>query len=193
MVQEYTIDPCSGKGIDILKGQKLTIIDIEGQQVADFFAETKEDPKEFLSTSVTIDCNESLKLKIGDFIYTNLYNPMFRLISDDVGEHDLLHPCCRKETYDFFYNNGDGHPNCFDNINMNLRDKRSVISPVNFFMYTKINTDGTLFIEAPLSKPGDKVILIAEMDACLSIAACSVSEGLCNGGKCSSIKVIIED
>lgn len=193
MIQEYIIDACSGKAIDILKGQKLAIVDVEGKQVADFFAESKQDPNEFLSTAVTIDCNESLKLKVGNFIYTNLYNPMFRLISDDVGEHDLLHPCCRKETYDFFYNNGDGHPNCFDNINASLSEKRISISPINFFMYTKINTDGSISIENPLSKPGDRVILIAEMDARLGIAACSVSEGLCNSGKCSSIKVIVED
>lgn len=193
MAQEYIINACSGKAIDILKGQKLTIIDVEGKQVADFFAESKQAQNEFLSTAVTIDCNESLRLNVGSIIYTNLYNPMFRLISDDVGEHDLLHPCCRKETYDFFYSNGDAHPNCFDNININLREKRVSISPINFFMYTKISTDGSISIQNPLSKPGDRVVLIAEMDALLSIAACSVSEGLCNGGKCSSIKVIVED
>ena len=70
-----------------------------------------------------MDCNESLRLKIGDKIYTNLYNPMMEIIKDDVGEHDLLHPSCRKEMYDFFYHNGDGHPNCLDNINEPLMKK----------------------------------------------------------------------
>ena len=56
-----------------------------------------------------MDCNESLRLKIGDKIYTNLYNPMMEIIKDDVGEHDLLHPSYRKEMYDFFYHNGDGN------------------------------------------------------------------------------------
>ena len=37
--------------------------------------------------------------------------------SDDVGTHDLLFPSCRPEMYEFFYQNGDEHPNCFDNIN----------------------------------------------------------------------------
>ncbi len=50
-----------------------------------FFAESKHNPLEFLSTGVTIDCNESLKLKVGDTIFTNLYNPMFKLLLDDVG------------------------------------------------------------------------------------------------------------
>ncbi len=42
---------------------------------------------------------------------------MFRILSDDVGTHDLLFPSCRPEMYEFFYQNGDGRPNCFDNIN----------------------------------------------------------------------------
>ena len=43
-----------------------------------------------------------LRLNIGDIIYSNKYKPMFKVIYDDVGEHDLIHPCCRKEMFDFF-------------------------------------------------------------------------------------------
>lgn len=101
MKQEHTINACSGKAIDVMADQTITIIDAEGGQVVDFFAEALQNSNEFLSTGVTIDCNESLRLKVGDVIYTNLYRPMFQLILDDVGEHDLLHPCCRPEMYDF--------------------------------------------------------------------------------------------
>ena len=38
---------------------------------------------------MTIDCNESLKINVGDIIYTNLYHPMMEVMFDDVGEHDL--------------------------------------------------------------------------------------------------------
>ena len=193
MKQEYIINACSGKAINVMKGQTITIIDIEGSQVVDFFAEATQNPNEFLSTGVTIDCNESLKLKVGDLIYSNLYQPMFEVLSDDVGEHDLLHPCCSPEMYEFFYHNGADHPNCLDNINRSLNRNRAIINPVNFFMYTKINADGTISVEKPISKPGDKVILKAKMDVCLGVAACSVSESDCNGGKCSPIKIIIED
>lgn len=193
MKKEYIVEACSGKKIEVKKDQLITIIDIEGSQVVDFFAETSENPDEFLSTGVTIDCNESLKLKIGDIIYTNLYKPMFEILADDVKEHDLLHPCCRPEMYDFFYHNGKDHSNCLDNINMNLKNKRAIIQPVNFFMYTKINTDGSIMVKKPLSKAGDRVVLKALMNVSLSIAACSVSESDCNGGKTSPVKIIIED
>ena len=193
MKQEYIINACTGKAINVMKGQTIKIIDIEGTQVVDFFAEAKETPDEFLSTGVTIDCNESLKLKVGDLIYSNLYKPMFEILSDDVGEHDLLHPCCRTEMYDFFYNNGNGHSNCLENINNSLNSNRPIIHPVNFFMYTKINADGSISVEKPISKPGDKVVLRALMDVRIGVAACSVSESNCNGGKCSPIKIIVNE
>ena len=192
MSKEYIIPACSGTKIDVKQGQSITVIDIEGGQVVDFFAEVKGNTNEFLSTGVTIDCNESLKLNIGDTIFTNLYRPMMKRLSDDVGEHDLLHPCCRPEMYEFFYHNGEKHPNCFENINKVLREQRAIITPVNLFMHTKINTNGSISVEEPLSKAGDKIILKALIDLVLGVAACSVSESKCNSGKCSSIKIIID-
>lgn len=192
MSTEYMIPACSGIKIDVKQGQNITVIDVEGGQVVDFFAEVTNSQNEFLSTGVTIDCNESLKLKIGDTIYTNLYRPMMKVLSDDVGEHDLLHPCCRPEMYDFFYHNGKGHSNCFDNINNALAEQRPIITPVNLFMRTEINTNGSISVETPLSKAGDKIVIKALLDITLGVAACSVSESKCNSGKCSPVKIIID-
>ncbi len=193
MKQEYIISACSGIAIDVKKNQKITVIDLDGSQVVDFFAEVMGKPTEFLSTGVTIDCNESLRLNVGSIIYTNQYREMFEILSDGVGEHDLLHPCCRPEMYDFFYHNGEGHPNCLDNINGSLGESRPIITPINLFMNTRINQDGSISVETPPSKAGDAIVLKALMDVRLGIAACSVSESKCNGGKCSPIKISIED
>ena len=193
MKQEYIINACSGKCIEVSAGQKITVIDIEGGQVVDFFAENAKDPDEFLSPGVTMDCNESIRLNVGNHIYSNLYQPMFQIVYDEVGEHDLLHPCCRPEMYDFFYHNGEGHPNCLENINRSLGEKRPVIHPINLFMYSKIYEDGRISVEQPLSKAGNKIILRAEIDMRLGVAACSVSESKCNGGRCTPIKIIVED
>ena len=190
---EKRIAPCSGACIELKAGQMLTVIDEEGGQVADFFAEKAGEPKEFLSPAVTLDCHESLKLHIGDKLYTNLYQPMFEIVDDDVGEHDLLFPCCRPEMYDFFYQNGEGHSNCFDNINRALGESRPIIQPVNLFMYTKVDENGKIWILPPKSKAGDRIVLRALMDARVGIAACSVSEGECNAKKCSAIRIRVEE
>ena len=190
--QEFVIDACTGIGIPVQAGQRVVVVDLAGGQVVDFFAECVENEWEFLSTGVTIDCNESLRLQIGHHLYSNLYRPMFQILEDDVGEHDLLHPCCRPEMYDFFYHNGTGHPNCLDNINRSLGTSRPMIHPVNLFMHTKINQDGTISVEPPLSTAGSKIVLKAEMDMRIGVAACSVSESSCNSGKCTPVKVIVE-
>ena len=189
--RKYRIEPCTGRAIDVRRGQTVEVIDAEGGQVADFFAEAAGNPEEFLSTGVTIDCNESLRLRVGDCIYSNLYRPLFRVVSDDVGEHDLLHPCCRPEMFAFFYHNGEGHPNCLENINACLHRSRPIIHPVNLFMHTQIGTDGKIRVLAPLSKAGDRVVLQALADVRLGVAACSVSESACNSRKCTAIEVIV--
>lgn len=74
--QEFVIDACTGIGIPVQAGQRVVVVDLAGGQVVDFFAECAENEREFLSTGVTIDCNESLRLHIGDHLYSNLYRGM---------------------------------------------------------------------------------------------------------------------
>lgn len=192
-MKRYEIRPQSGMRIAVNKNQKITIIDVEGGQVADFFAQIAGEPEEYLSTAVTINCNESLRLAVGDRIYSNLYRPMFRIEQDDVRAHDLLFPSCSKRMYDFFYQNGENHPNCLDNINQALGTNRTIIQPVNFFMNTVIEETGKIEIRKPLSRAGDKVVLTALENCVLGISACSVSECDTNSGNCTSIEVRIED
>ena len=101
MEKRFRIEPCSGIRLEVSKGEKIVIIDVEGGQVVDFFAEMRGNSEEFVSPGVTMDCNESLKLHVGDTIYSNRYRPMFKVLYDDVKEHDLFHPL-QKRMYDFF-------------------------------------------------------------------------------------------
>ena len=68
----------------------------------------------------------------------------------------------------------------------------NVISPFNIFMNTEIDKKGNIKVLAPLSKPNDYIILKAQMKVDVFIAACSVRESDCNGGKCTALKVSIE-
>ncbi|MBO0451896.1 urea carboxylase-associated family protein, partial [Candidatus Enterococcus murrayae] len=163
MEKEYIVEARTGINIKVNEGELVEIIDLAGQQVVDFFALNQINPKEFLSAGVTIDCNESLKVTVGDSLYTNHYKKMFTIIDDDVKEHDLLHPCCRTEMYDFFYKTGENHPSCLSNINKALLEtfdiRKEEITPFNIFMYTKILPDGKISVEPPKSKEGDKIVL----------------------------------
>ena len=189
---EQLIAPRTGASFDMQAGESITVTDVEGGQVADFFAQSAADQDEYFSAAVTIDCHESLALHIGAQLYTNLYRPMFEIIHDDVGAHNLLFPCCRPQMYDYFYGNGEEHPNCFDNINRALGGNRTLIQPLNLFMHIRIEPDGKIVIMPPLSKAGSSVTLRALMDARVAIAACSVSEDECIAHECTAIKVRIE-
>ena len=193
MTQVFTIEPRTGQAFDVAKGRRVTVTDPEGGQVADFYAERLGHPAEFISPGVTIDCNESLRLRVGDVIYSTHYRPLLKVLADDVGEHDLLHPCCRPEMYEFFYANGDGHPSCLDNINSLLAQPQAAITPVNLFMFTEIGIDGAIKVKAPVSRPGDSIVLEALEDLRLVVAACSVSESDCNSGRCTPIQLTIEE
>lgn len=193
MREEYIIRPSTGIAIEVAKGEYVTVLDVDGGQVADFFAEIKNNRDEYVSPSVTMDCNESLHVGIGTTLYTNLYRPMFKVEHDDVEAHDLLFPACSKAMYDFFYQNGEGHPNCLSNINNALGRNRNTLHPINFFMNTHVEANGKVIIKEPKSKAGDKIILVALEDCVLGISACSVSESTTNSGVCTSIKVIISD
>jgi uncharacterized protein len=195
--KEYNVNAQSGQAFRLMKGDSIRIIDVEGKQVADFWAIHDQHPHEFLSPAVTIDCSESLLITQGAYLYTNLYRPMFFIEADDVGRHDLLHPCCRPEMYQYFYKKGKNHPNCFENILTAIREIKAVdfsdIHPFNIFMHTKIYPDGRISVEEPLSKPGDSVRLQAMMNMIAAVAACSVSESKCNAGRCTPLKVIINE
>ena len=71
-----------GEKIEVKQGQKIIVIDLEGGQVVDFFAEVAGDSVGSLSPGVTIDCNGSLRLRVGDTIYTNKYRPMMKIVSE---------------------------------------------------------------------------------------------------------------
>lgn len=102
-MKKFLIESCHGMRFDLREGQSITVIDVSGGQVADFFAQRADVPDEYLSPAVTIDCNESLHVGAGTILYTNLYRPMLEVNADDVETHGLLFPSCSKAMYDFFY------------------------------------------------------------------------------------------
>ena len=189
---EYIVNPCKAISVVVKKGDIIEIVDIDGGQVGDFFSVNANNEKEFLSTGVTIDINESLYIKENDIIYSNLYNPMFKVLRDDVKSHDLIHPTCRYEMYEFFYHNGLNHPNCFDNINNALNTNFNLIHPLNIFMNTKIYENGKIEVLKPTSNSNDKFVLEALMDMKVALSACSVKESACNSFKSSGLKLIVK-
>lgn len=190
--QQWLIPASEGLGFKLGKGQIVRVTDVEGEQVADFVAYNANNPNERIDPSVTMDALQTMIVKPGDILYSNLYNPILTIVADTVGRHDFINSACRPEMYEVMYEKKN-HPSCYNNLNEALV-KFDLAAPdqhypFNLFMNTVIDPSGAISVERPLSKAGDYIELRAEMDLIIAISACPCSESACNGFKCTPIAV----
>ena len=171
------LEPQTGTAFEMAAGELLKVIDLEGEQVADFVAFNRADPSEWLSSGRSIDYANTIYLTTGHVLYSNRSRPMLTIVQDDVGRHDFLLTPCSPETFQIIYKNDRYHPSCFENLEMHLA--RFGIAPdaipttLNLFMNVEVNPDGALAIKPPRSRAGDAVTLRAEMELIVGLTACS--------------------
>jgi uncharacterized protein YcgI (DUF1989 family) len=171
------LKPQTGTAFELRAGQLLRVIDLEGEQVADLLAFNLSDKAEWLSSGRSIDYANRIYLTKGDTLYSNRSRPMFTILEDDVGRHDFLLTPCSAETFRIIYKNENDHPSCFDNLAAHLAlfgiEPDSIPTTFNIFMNVEIDANGALTILPPRSKPGDAIVLRAEMDLIVGLTACS--------------------
>lgn len=180
-VAHYRLNPQTGMGLQLEKGQVLRIIDPEGEQVSDVVAFARTDTSEWLSSGRSLDYNNTIYLTTDHVLYSNRSSPMFTILEDRVGKHDFLLTPCSPETFEFLYEDHEGyHPSCFENLAKNLKPfgiaEDDIPTTFNAFMNVDILSSGELKIAPPLSKPGDFVDLRAEMDLVVGVTACSAEK-----------------
>ncbi len=177
MTKRYHLEPQTGIGLTIKKGQLLKIIDPKGEQVSDLTAFSLEDKAEWLSSGRTIDYANKIYLTTGNLLYSNRSRPMLTIVEDTVGRHDFLLTPCSPETFQIIYKNHEYHPSCFENLHTNLAQfgimPDMIPTTLNVFMNVVVLETGELRIDPPPSKAGDYIIFRAEMDLILGITACS--------------------
>ncbi|MGI8610628.1 MAG: DUF1989 domain-containing protein [Candidatus Dormibacteria bacterium] len=174
------IPPQSGVGFRMDARQRLRITDPEGEQVSDMVSFAVEDAREWLSSGRSIDYANAIYLTTGDLLYSNRSRPMFTILEDSVGRHDFLLTPCSPETFSIIYGHRGHHPSCFENLWRNLA--KFAIAPdtipttFNVFMNVIVDAEGKLEIKPPLSRPGDHIVLRAEMDMYVGLTACSAEK-----------------
>lgn len=172
------IPPRSGVAFVLKKGQRLRVIDIEGEQVSDLICYNLQDTSEYLSSGRTIDYAETIFLTKGHPFYSNRSNIMFEMAEDTVGRHDFLLTPCSAEMFRIIY--GDTHPHrgCFGNLVHALKEYNippdAIPTCFNIFMHVSVNSEsGKIAVLPPKSRAGDHVILEAKMDLVVGMTACS--------------------
>jgi uncharacterized protein YcgI (DUF1989 family) len=178
MQQLNIIPPRSGVSFILREGQRLKVIDIQGEQVSDFICYNLHDKAEYLSSGRTIDYAETIFLTKGHYFYSNRSNVMFTIIEDTVGRHDFLLTPCSAETFKIIYGHKEPHRGCLGNLCEVLKqydiDPDSIPTTFNIFMNVTVDSEtGKVSVLPPKSKAGDYIILKADMDLIVGLTACS--------------------
>jgi uncharacterized protein YcgI (DUF1989 family) len=189
---EVLVPARHGRAFPVPKGALLEIIDVEGQQVADFISIIDGDPREWLSATHTRSTTMRLNLKVGDRLQTNWRRDIYEVVSDDVGMHDLITSMCDERRYKIDYRVEGGHRSCRTNFLEALApwdyEEWRIPDVINIFQNAPILADRSFGNEVPTSKPGDKIVLRALIDGIVAaVSACPQDLNACNGFHPSSI------
>jgi urea carboxylase-associated protein 1 len=156
-------------------GERLRIIDLEGQQAVDFLCFNAADPAEryHAANTVKVPCN--IFLGQGSVLRSSLARPMMTIVEDTCGGHDTIFGCCSFEIDRVRYGQTNAEC-CQRNFEREMArhgiGKEHVVPNVNFFMSVPVAADGSAAIVASRSRPSDYVDLRAEMDVIAVLSNC---------------------
>jgi uncharacterized protein YcgI (DUF1989 family) len=182
---EVHIPAGEGRAFRVPKGSLLEIVDVEGEQVADFISVLESDPKEWMSATHTRSSTLRLNLKVGDRLQTNWRRDIYEIVSDDVGMHDLITSMCDRRRYTIDYG-VENHRSCRSNFVEALApwhyEEWQVPDVINIFQNAPIHPDRTFGNEIPTSKAGDRIVMRVLLDGVVAaISACPQDLNPCNG------------
>ncbi|UCF91245.1 MAG: urea carboxylase-associated family protein [Desulfobacterales bacterium] len=196
LVDEIRIPGGHARAFQIRKSQFVTITDLEGEQVGDFIAFNKSNLDEKLSPTHTRTSLLSVSVSVGDLLRSNYRSPMFEVVDDTVGSHDMLLAMCDEWRYLVDYGVKE-HRNCMANFEEALKPygiaRQALPDPFNVFQHTKICSDGSLQQLRGVSKPGDYIRLRSLMDVIGAVSACPMDLNPIGGAKISDLSVKIND
>jgi len=180
----------------VRKGQILRIVDLEGNQSADFLMYALEDDAERYSAQDTIAAQGNIFLREGSVLRSNEGRPMAVVTSTSVAYHDTIGGACSCESNTLRYGHHTKSQHaCVENfLQGNARfghGKRDMVSNINFFMNVPVEANGALGIVDGISAPGLYVDIRAEMDLTVVVSNCPQINNPCNGFNPTPLRMVI--
>lgn len=174
--QRYQIEARCGIAVRLLQGQTLRVINPSGHQVCDFWAMASADLHEHLSMAHLHTALGSIFPRESDGLVSNLRRTLMTIQKDtSPGIHDTVIACCDHARYQQLGYDGY-HDNCADNLRMALTaiglQAPLIPAPFNIWMNVPVADDGATHFAPPVSKPGDYIDLLAEIDLVAIMSAC---------------------
>lgn len=177
-------------------GERLRLIDLEGQQAIDFLcfaAEPHRGQVERYHMPNTIKIPQRLTIGRGSVLYSQFARPLMTVVEDSMGGHDTIFGCCSFDVDQVRY--GRVNPACCQQ-NFETEMARHGIGPehvvanVNFFMAVPVGADGHVNIAESPSRPGEAVELSAERPVIAVLSNCPQELNAAAGGRPTPIRAI---
>jgi uncharacterized protein YcgI (DUF1989 family) len=190
--KSHLVPAAHGYAFQVKAGERFRVVDIHGQQVVDFMAwcPPYRHSKEYLSMAYTRHAiGGSAPPQVGECLYTNRDEPMFRLVADTVKTHDMLYMACNPGFYKRL--GQEGHRSCATNIaeameRFGMRSYLEVTDPFNIFQNTPYYSLKAL----NCSRAGDYVEFEALKDAVCAVSSCPYDGNGFNGGHVTDVAVV---
>ena len=194
LLREVVIPAAEGRSLEINAGEYLSVIDLEGTQVADFVAIQRQParPRKFVSVAQTRSTLRRWVLRVGDHFVNNYREPVFEIARDDVGVHDLFLCACSPMLYLQRYG-VTNHRSCRVNLLEALRghdvEEWWLPDPINLFMKTPPLPTGEFGADPAPSRPGDRIVLRCLADVVAAVSSCPADLSPINGGVITPLRM----
>lgn len=178
---EITIEPVTGKAVEVYRGEVLRIEQLVGGTCVDFNAFNLHDHKEFLDCGFTRSF-QSFDPRKGEFIWTNAPRgrPMFGILEiADTCELDIVGHRCNRVFDELGWGLTD-HPNCQDSLAEGIREygltPDDVHDSFNLWMATTIDETGRRKFRWNPAQRGDRIDLLANFDLLAATVICGFGD-----------------
>ena len=189
---------------EILQGQFICIIDLEGNQAVDTLFYNAHNYADRYSAQDTIREQNNIYLTTGTKLISTERNVLLTIVADTCGRHDTLGGACATESNMVRYaiEKRSMHA-CRQSFLKGALDwskqtgreleKRDLTANINFFMNVPVTPAGELSFEDGVSNAGKYVELRAEMDTLIVISNCPQLNNPCNAYNPTPVRVLIWD
>ncbi len=197
-IYEATIAAGDGWIHQVKQGQRLRIIDLEGNQAVDTFFFNAHDTADRYSAVDTIAEQGNIYLTTGSKLLTHNGTVLMTIVDDTCGRHDTLGGACSQESNMVRYAIEKRYMHaCRQTFLRKMLEwgggleKRDLGHNVNFFMNVPVTPEGKLTFEDGLSAPGKYVELRAETDTIVLISNCPQLNNPCNAYNPTPVQLLI--
>ena len=191
---ENIVDAKSSWSGIVMKGQRLKIIDLEGQQAVDFLCYNNNDRSDRYSATNTVKVQGNVYVGLGSILYSDSGTPLLEVVEDTIGRHDTVYGCCSNPNNMLRYG-VETTESCYTNFEAELAklgmDKDAIVPNVNWFMSVPVLEDGSAGVDNVVQQPNSYVTLLAKTETLVVLSNCPQMHNPCNGYNPTPVKVEI--